>query len=97
MVLVFRQWGKVLPSPLHSQEPRARKGIKKSDLRVEMWIGKDLCPGEREGQLQHIIFPCMQCVSILRGARISQPSDIGMWPPLGMSLFLFQEEKLQEI
>lgn len=48
MVLVFRQWGKVLPSPLHSQEPRARKGIKKSDLRVENVDRKRSLP-RREG------------------------------------------------
>lgn len=42
------QWGKVLPPPQHSHEPRAREEIKKSDLRGKMEIGKERLPG-REG------------------------------------------------
>lgn len=40
--------GKILPSPQHSHEPRAREGIKKYDLRGEIQIGKEDLP-RREG------------------------------------------------
>lgn len=42
--MASKQWGKVLPSSQHSYKPKAREGMKTSDLKGEMQAGKELLP-----------------------------------------------------